>query len=215
MEALVSSKRGTVLYAARQALDRKEEIRECVVPRAKLLAPILPPSLPRERQASLVAPGESIPHLGSNGDVDFDAELGIVAGREGRGLKVAEARQAIFGYTLMVTVSTGDEFAAALGPCIVTPDEFDARHAEVASRVNGRLWSKSSPADAKVNIPRIVAEASKQGIAPGDVFGTGTMGHRQQRIRPPKPGSTVEVESDDIGVLKVRLGKKARRKLAS
>ncbi|MEX0833743.1 MAG: fumarylacetoacetate hydrolase family protein [Actinomycetota bacterium] len=217
MEALVSSKRGTVLYAARAALDRTSEIPDWVVPRPKLLVPILPPSMQEEEYRSLVDPEELVPPPpSSNGDTTFEVELAAIVGNAGRKLTIAEAKKAIFGYTLMIHWSNGDDFSAALGPCILTPDEFEARHAEVKVKVNGRLWSKGTLAEQKVNLPKMIMQASKMAeLMPGDVYSSGTLGRIGQRIKGPKPGSEIEVYEKEIGTLKARLGKRARRKIAS
>ena len=217
MEALVSSKRGTVLYAARAALERSADVRECVVPRAKVLVPILPPSMQEEDYRSLVGPGDLVPPPpSSNGDTTFEVELAAIIGKAGKKLTIAEAKQSIFGYTLMIHWSNGDDFSAALGPCIVTTDEFEVRHAEVVVKVNGRLWSSGSPAEQKVNFPKMIMQASKMGeLVPGDVYSSGTLGRIGQRIKGPKPGSAIEVYEKEIGTLKARLGKRARRKIAS
>ena len=75
--------------------------------------------------------------------LDYELELGVVVGRQGKDISPSDARDHIFGYTIFNDVSArdlqADEMSAGLGPakgkdfdtgnvfgpCIVTADEVD------------------------------------------------------------------------------------------
>ena len=215
MEALVARSGGTVLDAAADSLSRESRIKDWVVAGPKLLAPIRPPSLATEDCRWLFGPGGELPTPPAHGTLTFDLELAAVVRCEARGLKVREAAECIFGYTLMAYWSCGGEFAAAIGPSVVTADEFDPLHVTVTSRVNGRLWAQGRMKPRRT-FAQIVAAASRQDqIAPGDVFGAGTLGDRRQRVRSPRAGSRITIEAEGIGTLEFQMGKREKRRAAS
>ena len=71
MEALVARPRGTVLDAARAALERTEELAGWTVRSPRLLAPILPPSLTEKEHGLVAGPDGEVPMPGKNGEVRF------------------------------------------------------------------------------------------------------------------------------------------------
>jgi len=214
MEALIARPRGTVLDAARAALSRTDELPEWTVKRPRLLAPILPPSLAVDDHRWLVGPDSEISRPPGS-EPRFDLEVAAVIYRPKKPkLKASEAGECIFGYTLMQSWFCDDSFAAALGPCIVTADEFDLG-AEVEARVNGRLWSRGTLADADVSFPsQIVDAARREELLPGEVFGSGTLGLIRDR-RPPRSGASIEIEHPSIGILTNKIGPRLRRNQAS
>lgn len=215
MEALVSRPRGTVLDAARHALSRSDVL-ECVVPDAQLLAPILPPSLSESDYRWVVAPGEELSSPPLAPEPHFDMGIAAVIFRPKKAkMRPSQARDCIFGYTLMTYWSAGDEFAASLGPCILTEDEFDPA-CDVIVRVNGREWARGNvDADAETGFAdQIVAASKKTELLPGEVFGSGTLGARKNG-KAPKAGSDIELEAAGIGVLHNPLAPRLRRRAAS
>src|SRR4029453_14786198 len=139
MEALVSSNGGTVLDAARAALER-DEAATLVVKGARLLAPILPTTL-RSRDTiegvrRVAGPGDPVPWPGGGGWVEGDPR---VAALLGRGVRDAASSRDVgdagFGYTLVsdfaVRDGSGDPtprpdgLPVAIGPCVLTADEID------------------------------------------------------------------------------------------
>ena len=216
MEALVSRPRGTVMDAARAALERTDEVEACTVPDARLLAPILPPSLGEDDHRWLAGPGDEISCPPGNGDVRFDLELAAVIFRPTKGrLRKSQAADCVFGYTLMSYWSHEEAFAAALGPCIVTADEFDP-DTEVVASVNGKEWSRGNLTEAESSFAEQIVAAAKAGeLLPGEVFGSGTLGLRKRTAKPPKPGATVEIDAAGIGVLRNTVGARVRSRAAS
>jgi len=213
MEALVSRPRGTVLDAARTALER-DDVKEWIVLGAKLLPPILPPSLGEQDHKWIVAPEAEIPCPNGDGGLRFDLEVAAVIFRPKKPkLKPAQAKECIFGYTLMSYWASGEDFAASLGPCIVTADDFDDK-TEVVVRVNDKEWSRGTLADAETPFAEQIVKASKTDeLLPGEVFGSGTLGKAKNGT--PRPGAVVEIKTEVIGILRNRIGRQARRRAAS
>lgn len=216
LEALIARPRGTVLDAARAALEREDELAHWTVRNARLLAPVLPPSLSEDDDRWVAAPSAEVVRPPLNGDTRFDVEVAAVIFRPKKPkLKPSDAGSCIFGYTLMQSWFSDEAFAAALGPCIVTADEFDPEE-EVVAHVNGRLWSSGTVADAAVSFEHQIVDAAKTAeLLPGEVFGSGTLGSIHPDRKPPRTGAVVHIEHSSIGVLENRVGPRARRRQAS
>jgi 2-keto-4-pentenoate hydratase/2-oxohepta-3-ene-1,7-dioic acid hydratase in catechol pathway len=214
MEALVSRPRGTVLDVARAALERTDDLPEWTVKRARLLAPILPPSLSEEDHRWLANPGGEISRPPGNGETRFDLEAGAVIFRPKKlRLRPSDARDCIFGYTLMHSWFTDESFAASIGPCIVTADEFDDL-APIEARVNGKPWSVGTIGDARTSFEdQIVAAARTAELRPGEVFGSGTLG-RVAGAKQPRAHATVELTHPSIGLLRNQIGPRVRKRTA-
>ena len=177
------------------------------------------------------------PRLILSPKMDYEAEIGFVLGKGGREIDVTKAPGHLFGVTIFNDFSAGDiqvtagkigmgpapgkDWANALGPCIVTRDEFgDLRDQSIAVRVNNeeRLrdryrnmvfenpWAKEGPR-ALWSFPEMVEFLSRfQPIYAGEVWGSGTIPggcefERGDRARYLKPGDRVEIEIEGIGVL--------------
>lgn len=165
-------------------------------------------------------------------ELDYELELGVVIGRGGRDLAPERAWEHVAGFTILndcsardlqrkeVTVGLGPakakDFATAVGPWLVTRDEFADRidgeklNLEMSARVNGRELSRGNVARLHHSIPRLIAQASCDAeLFPGDLIGTGTVGTGCMLELGPentggwlKPGDVVELEVERIGVLR-------------
>jgi len=225
MEALVSGNGGTVLDAARAALERDEADR-FVIPRARLLAPLLPTSL-RTRDAveglrRVVGPDDEIPWPPGAGWLDYEPKMAAVLGRPGRGLDARGAKRIVFGYTLVNDWTARDESGdptptaagvpVSLGPCIATPDEVDPQTVYLTVRVNGVECAKGNLNGAARSLITLIAQTSRlDGLTCGDTFAAGPFGGGFGRHlgRQLWPGAVVELEAEGIGVLANRIGFRA------
>jgi 2-keto-4-pentenoate hydratase/2-oxohepta-3-ene-1,7-dioic acid hydratase in catechol pathway len=180
--------------------------------------------------SSLVGPGAAIAWPeGLTEQVDWEVELAVVIGRRTRHASEREALDAIFGYTAANDVSARDlQFAdqqwvraksidsfCPLGPVIVTPDEFgDPQHKRLLTRVNGETMQDSTTAEMIFGVAEVVSFLSRAStLEPGDLILTGTPWGVGGFRDPPvflKPGDTVEVEVEDIGVLANDVGRDTR-----
>jgi 2-keto-4-pentenoate hydratase/2-oxohepta-3-ene-1,7-dioic acid hydratase in catechol pathway len=158
--------------------------------------------------------------------VDWEAELAVVIGRRIRHASQDEALDAIFGYTAANDVSARDlQFAdqqwvrgksldtfCPVGPVIVTRDEFgDPQDKRLFARVNGETMQDSTTAEMVFGVAEIVSFLSQAcTLEPGDLILTGTPWGVGGFREPPvflKPGDTVEIEVEGIGVLANEVGR--------
>jgi hypothetical protein len=224
MERLVRHNGGTVLDAARAALERDEaEVGACVVERARLLASILPASLrsadATESDRPVFGPDEEIPWPEGAGWLEFHPKIAAVLRRPvDDALTADDVPDAVFGYTLVADwfalSASGDPIATpqgvpvSIGPCIVTADEIDPQSAFVTVRVNGAEWVKGNLNGTARSLLREVATASRhERLRPGDAFASAPfeIPGFEHRIW---QGAEVEVEAEGIGVLRNRLGRR-------
>ncbi|MDP9343083.1 MAG: fumarylacetoacetate hydrolase family protein [Actinomycetota bacterium] len=225
MEALVSSSRGTVLDAAREALERDGAL-EFAVRGPRLLVPLLPTSIRTVRPPTpargkrdpmawygmpgyaerdprrVTGPDEEVSGPGPGRATGFELWLACVAGSAGRGLSPEEAGARILGYTVM-TGSVETDGWTSLGPCVVTADEIDPQSVVLTARVGADVPAQSAIQDVPWGFPELMAHLSwNRDVCPGDVLGAGGV----RLARPVPSGSVVEVEAPGIGVLRNRIG---------
>ncbi|MCC2596759.1 fumarylacetoacetate hydrolase family protein [Pusillimonas sp. MFBS29] len=159
---------------------------------------------------AIVAQGDTIVLDNHSDRIDFEAEIAIVVGREGRNVRRNEAKDYIFGYTCANDVSNRDlqrkdgQFTRAksfdtykpLGPWIET--SLDPDNVAIQLWQNGELRQSSNTNDMIFPIARIVEFVSGiMTLKPGDVIITGT----PSGVGPMKKGDTIELEIEGIGRL--------------
>jgi 2-keto-4-pentenoate hydratase/2-oxohepta-3-ene-1,7-dioic acid hydratase in catechol pathway len=177
--------------------------------------------------SSLTGPDQPIEWPeGLTEQVDWEAELAVVIGRRIRRASEQEALDAIFGYTAANDVSARDlQFSdqqwvrgksldtfCPLGPTIVTPDEFgDPQDKRLVARVNGETMQDSTTAEMIFGVAEILSFLSQAcTLEPGDLILTGTPWGVGGFRDPPvflKPGDTVEIEVEGVGVLANDVGR--------
>jgi 2-keto-4-pentenoate hydratase/2-oxohepta-3-ene-1,7-dioic acid hydratase in catechol pathway len=156
---------------------------------------------------------------------DYEGEIVLVIGREGRHVAKDQALSMIGGLTLgnegsvrdwlrhgSLNVTQGKNFDASgsLGPWIVTADELDpGRPLRVTTRVNGELRQDDSTDRLTWGFAWLINYISTFAtLRPGDLIWTGTPTGAGGHHAPPKwlkPGDVVEVEVAEIGVLRNRV----------
>ncbi|HZR97738.1 MAG TPA: fumarylacetoacetate hydrolase family protein [Chloroflexota bacterium] len=154
--------------------------------------------------------------------MDWEAELGVVMARGGRKIPKERALEYVFGYTCFNDVSARDlqrarggqwhmgkslDTYGPMGPWIVTADEIpDPQVLNIACRVNGATKQSSNTRHMIFDVATCIADWSQAvSFEPGDVIATGTPDGVGFARNPPefmKPGDTVEVEIEKIGVLR-------------
>ncbi len=156
---------------------------------------------------------------GVSESIDYEAELAVVIGTEGRGIKAEDAWSHIFGFTILNDVTARDlqrrhtqwligkslDSFCPMGPWIVTTDAIDARSLDIALWVNGEQRQKANTSELIFDIPTIIATLSA-GITlyPGDIIATGTPSGVGAGFKPPrflKAGDEVAIEIEGIGRL--------------
>ncbi|WP_447978312.1 fumarylacetoacetate hydrolase family protein [Candidatus Nitrospira bockiana] len=157
--------------------------------------------------------------------LDYELELAMVVGRRGIDIGEREAEDYIAGYTIMNDFSArdiqfqemacrlgpakGKDFATAIGPCLLTPDEIpDVSALTMIARVNGEEWSKGRFGTIHWSFAQMIAHVSRgETLYPGDLFGSGTVGGGcgLELDRYLSPGDVVELEIQPIGVLRTKV----------
>jgi 2-keto-4-pentenoate hydratase/2-oxohepta-3-ene-1,7-dioic acid hydratase in catechol pathway len=164
--------------------------------------------------------------------LDYEVELAVVIGREGRDIAERDALDHVFGYTIGNDVSVRDvqrtwhggqwfkgknfDTHLPLGPWIVTKDEIpDPQVLRLTTRVNGATKQDSNTKHMVFPVARVIAELSAGlTLHPGDVIMTGTPEGVGMGRTPPewlKPGDAVELEIERIGVLRNHIGERVPR----
>ena len=156
---------------------------------------------------------------------DYELEMAAIIGREGRNIPAARARDYIAGFTVMNDFSArdiqrkemrvrlgpakGKDWATALGPYLVTPDEVgDPYQLRMTARINGELWSDGSSASMYWKFEHMIEFLSRDDtIVPGDVIGSGTVGGGcgLELDRWVKPEDVMELEIERLGILRNRV----------
>ncbi len=158
-------------------------------------------------------------------EIDYEAELVIVIGREGKDIIESDALNYVFGYSIgndltdrelqrrssqWMLGKSLDRFGP-VGPYIVTRDEVNPDGLKIESRVNGELRQSSTTEDMIFNCKTIISYTSKyMTLKPGDIIFTGTpegviLGYPKEKQVWLKAGDKIEVNIEKIGSLKNRL----------
>lgn len=146
---------------------------------------------------------------------DYELELACVIGRDNK----------IAGFTVMNDFSArdiqrremkvrlgpakGKDWATALGPVLVTPDEIgDPYNLTMTARINGEEWSRGNSSSMYWRFEQMIAFLTEDDfLVPGDVIGSGTVGTGcgLELDRWVQRGDVMELEIEKIGVLRNRV----------
>lgn len=177
-------------------------------------------------------PGDPVWAPKSSQELDYELEVCALIDTPAVNLSAERAEEAIGGYTILndwsardlqreeTTVrlgpAKGKDFAASIGPWLVTADELaDARGDKgfaltATASVNGRQLSRGSWADIHFSYGEMLARASADArLRPGDLIGSGTVGtgclleikDDSGFGRWLQPGDEVRLEVDRLGAL--------------
>jgi 2-keto-4-pentenoate hydratase/2-oxohepta-3-ene-1,7-dioic acid hydratase in catechol pathway len=153
---------------------------------------------------------------------DYEGEIVLVIGKEGRHIPKESALSYIGGLTLgnegsvrdwlrhgTLNVTQGKNFdnSGSLGPWIVPSDDLDpGKPLQVTTRVNGELRQQDTTDRLTWGFAWLINYISTFAtLKPGDLIWTGTPTGAGGHFKPPKwlkPGDVVEVEVPEIGVLR-------------
>lgn len=159
----------------------------------------------------------------SSGQIDWEVELAVVIGKEGKRIVKQHAWDHIAGMTVMNDVSgrqaqfadsqwfRGKSFDtfAPLGPALVTLDEIgDPHNLRLTAKVNGQMMQDGHTRDLIFDLPTLIADISEDiTLLPGDVISTGTPAGVGIFRDPPvvlQEGDEVECWIEKIGTIKNR-----------
>ena len=185
-------------------------------------------ALPPYPSVFLRTPGSLVGHLQSivrppeSEQFDYEGEIAIVIGKPGRRITQENAEAHIAGLTILqegsvrdwmrhgkFNVTQGKNFdrSGAVGPWLVTADEFDNYdNLTVTTRVNGEQRQHDTTANLLFSFSYLISYLSTfTGLQTGDIISTGTPTGAGARFDPPRflvPGDEVAVEVPGIGLLR-------------
>lgn len=160
-------------------------------------------------------------------ELDYELELGVVIGRDGKNIKAKDIKNHIFGFTILNDVSArdiqrkemsirlgpakGKDWCSVMGPVIVTYDEFNYEEPNLlmTAHINGQEWSRGYSGDSHYSWGEMIEHMGmEEWIRATDFIGSGTVGtgcglELDKKI---KPGDLIELSVEKIGTLKNILG---------
>ena len=180
------------------------------------------PSMFYRHPGSLVGSGQALVRPRVTEQFDYEGEIAMVIGREGRHVSKNRAHEYIAGYTLCnegtvrdwlrhgkFNVTQGKNFdkSGSLGPWIVTADEIDPEQPmHLTVKVNGEVTQDDNTASMIFGFAELIAYVTTfMTVKAADVIVTGTPVKKAPRPDPPRwlrPGDMVEVSSPELGTLR-------------
>lgn len=169
--------------------------------------------------SSLSGPNDGVMIPRGGEKLDWEVELAVIIGKEGRYIPKEQAFGHVAGYALhndysercfqlerggqWVKGKSADTFAP-LGPFLATPDEIPSPgQLSIWLKVNSEYRQKSNTSNMIFDIPTLISYVSDfMTLLPGDVISTGTpagvgLGMIPQRYL--QPGNIVELGIDGLG----------------
>ncbi|MFB5283920.1 fumarylacetoacetate hydrolase family protein [Peribacillus sp. Hz7] len=153
--------------------------------------------------------------------LDYEGELAVIIGKEGKAIAKEEALDYVFGYTILNDVTARDlqsrhkqffigkslDATCPLGPCIVHKSVItDPNALQIETKVNGEIRQSSEKEKMIFSISEIISVLSQgMTLEPGDIIATGTPSGVGKGFNPPRflrAGDEIEIKIDQIGVLK-------------
>ena len=174
-----------------------------------------------KRVSRATATKELVPsYKGLVDSLDYECELGVVLGKDCKGVTKEEAKQYIFGYTIINDVSARNlqtrhkqwylgkslDGFTPMGPCIVTADEIgDEQSLDISCTVNGELRQSSNTKYMIQTVCGAISELSQgMTLQAGTIIATGTPAGVGMGMQPPQflqTGDVVECRIAKIGIL--------------
>ncbi|HNQ46679.1 MAG: fumarylacetoacetate hydrolase family protein [Syntrophorhabdus sp.] len=162
-------------------------------------------------QTAVIGNAETIIYPPQTKELHYEGELAIVIGKKTRNVTVENAEHYIAGYTCANDITARDlqrmdgqwtrsksfDTFCPLGPKIAK--NIDPTNLAIATRVNGITKQKSNTNQMIFNVFQLVSFISGiMTLMPGDIIITGT----PSGVGELQAGDTVEVEIEEIGILK-------------
>lgn len=173
--------------------------------------------------SAVIGPDEAVRLPKSAHQVDYEAELVVIIGREAKYVAAEKAMEYVAGYAVGNDISARDwqigrpgnqwllgktpDTFAPFGPYLVTADEIaDPHELKIQLRLNGETMQNSSTKELIFHIEQVIAHVTQLfTLSPGDIIFTGTPPGVGMARKPPvflKAGDQMEVEIEGLGVLR-------------
>jgi 2-keto-4-pentenoate hydratase/2-oxohepta-3-ene-1,7-dioic acid hydratase in catechol pathway len=180
------------------------------------------PSMFYRHPGSFVGSGQALVRPKISEQLDYEGEIAMVIGREGRHIPKERARDHILGYTLCnegtvrdwmrhgkFNVTQGKNFdkSGSMGPAIVTADEIDpAKSMHITVKVNGEVTQDDNTGSMIFSFADLIAYITTfMTLKPADIIVAGTPVKLGPRPDPPrwlKAGDVLEISSPELGTLR-------------
>jgi 2-keto-4-pentenoate hydratase/2-oxohepta-3-ene-1,7-dioic acid hydratase in catechol pathway len=159
-------------------------------------------------------------HFNITNQLDYEGELAVIIGKEGKGIPREVALDYVFGYTILNDITARDiqskhkqfflgkslDGSCPIGPWIVLKSDItDPNSLNIQTYVNDELRQDSNTKHFIFDIQEIISVLSKgMTLEPGDIIATGTPAGVGKGFKPPKflqSGDIIRVEVEKIGTL--------------
>ncbi len=179
------------------------------------------PALFMRGNNSIMAAGAPLVRPSCSEKLDYEAELMVIIGKQGRHISEADALDHVFGYTVFNDGSVRDyqrkthqwtpgknfDNTGAIGPFVVTPDELPsgASGLKIESRVGDEVLQSSNTGNMIWSVAQAISIISEYTtLEPGDHIALGTppgVGHaKKPNPRWLRPGEVIDIEIEQIGI---------------
>ena len=175
-----------------------------------------------KRVSRATATNEAVPsYVGLVDRLDYECELGVVLARDCRAVTKEQARNYIFGYTIINDISARNlqtrhkqwylgkslDGFTPMGPCLVTAHEIgDEQNLDISCTVNGELRQSSNTKYMIQTVCGAISELSQgMTLQAGTIIATGTPAGVGMGMQPPtflKTGDEIVCRIEKIGALR-------------
>ena len=150
--------------------------------------------------------------------LDYEVELGIIIGKDAKNVKSKNAKDYIFGFTVLNDLSARDlqtkykqwyigksfDGSTVMGPCILLNDgSFDYNNLNLHTYVNGELRQNNNTKNMILGIDEMIEELTKSiTLKKGTIIASGTPSGVGMAFNPPKylkNNDILKLEIDKIG----------------
>jgi len=168
---------------------------------------------------AIVGPNQKIIKPKFVNELDYEGELAIVIGETAKNIPATEAKEHIFGYTILNDVSARDfqfkdgqwtrgksfDTFAPIGPCLTTENQLNTADLSIRTWVNDELRQNGTTRNMVFDVSQIVHQLSRiMTLEPCDIIATGTpagVGFAMKSKKYLQDGNTVRIEIEGIGEL--------------
>lgn len=166
-------------------------------------------------------------HRDVTDSLDYEGELAVVIGKQGKGIAKEDAYDYVFGYTMINDVTARDlqerhqqfllgkslDTSCPMGPWLVHKDEIaDSHDLKIETRVNGEVRQSADTGQMIFDIPTLISTISAgTTLEAGDIIATGTPAGVGKGMKPPQflqAGDVMEVTVEGMGTLKNQVSEK-------
>lgn len=173
-----------------------------------------------KRVNEAIGSGEFInSHSDITSQLDYEVELGVIISKDALNVDIKDAKEYIFGYTIINDISARDlqnrhkqfyfgkslDASCPIGPWIVSADEIDSSNLYIKCFVNGELRQNSNTKNMIFDESFVIAELSKgMKLKAGSLISMGTPSGVGIGFNPPKflkSGDSIRCEIEGIGIL--------------